>query len=190
MRLTLRDCLSCPPSTSGTFSKKLKPLHCAKAIFPRYGSSLADQSKLSRWHYTFWNFDQISMFWQEEALDFLYFHYNPRLQCSNNMCASVFQHIFTALALQLHCSSDKDNKYMLDIFSLQFVRLQLEMKSNIQSFPPLPTIRVPRHLHISTFTHHDFLKGLLPIIGLSWTKDIYSLGLLSITGLSWKKASH
>ena len=66
--------------------------------------------------------------------DFLYFHYNPRLQCSNNMCASVFQHIFTALALQLHCSSDKDNKYMLDIFSLQFVRLQLEMKSNIQSF--------------------------------------------------------
>ena len=52
--------------------------------------------------------------------DFLYFHYNPRLQCSNNMCASVFQHIFTALALQLHCSSDKDNKYMLDIFSLQF----------------------------------------------------------------------
>ena len=68
--------------------------------------------------------------------DFLYFHYNPRLQCSNNMCASVFQHIFTALALQLHCSSDKDNKYMLDIFSLQFVRLQLEMKSNIQSFSP------------------------------------------------------
>ena len=71
-----------------------------------------------------------------EVDDFLYFHYNPRLQCSNNMCASVFQHIFTALALQLNCSSDKDNKYMLDIFSLQFVRLQLEMKSNIQSFSP------------------------------------------------------
>ena len=68
--------------------------------------------------------------------DFLYFHYNPRLQCSNNMCASVFQHIFTALALQLHCSSDKDSKYVLDIFSLQFVRLQLEMKSKIQSFSP------------------------------------------------------
>ena len=26
---------------------------------------------------------------------------------------------------------------------------------------------IHRHLHISTFTHHDFLKGLLPIIGLS-----------------------
>ena len=80
--------------------------------------------------------------------DFLYFHYNPRLQCSNNMCASVFQHIFTALALQLHCSSDKDNKYMLDIFSLQFVRLQLEMKSNIQSFSPFAY-----NLSSQTFTY-------------------------------------
>ena len=64
------------------------------------------------------------------------------------MCASVFQHIFTALALQLHCSSDKDNKYMLDIFSLQFVRLQLEMKSNIQSFSPFAY-----NLSSQTFTY-------------------------------------
>ena len=80
------------------------------------------------------------------------------------MCASVFQHIFTALALQLHCSSDKDNKYMLDIFSLQFVRLQLEMKSNIQSFPPFAynlssQTFTYQYIHPSwfferTFTHH------------------------------------
>ena len=80
------------------------------------------------------------------------------------MCASVFQHIFTALALQLHCSSDKDNKYMLDIFSLQFVRLQLEMKSNIQSFSPFAynlssQTFTYQYIHPSwfferTFTHH------------------------------------
>ena len=133
---------------------------------------------------------------RQKNIDFLYFHYNPRLQCSNNMCASVFQHIFTALALQLHCSSDKDNKYMLDIFSLQFVRLQLEMKSNIQSFSPFAynlssqtftyqyihpswffertfTHHRPqlnkRHLPIGTFTHHrpQLKKGLLPVTGFS-----------------------
>ena len=141
--------------------------------------------------------------------DFLYFHYNPRLQCSNNMCASVFQHIFTALALQLHCSSDKDNKYMLDIFSLQFhCSLSdcsyIEMKSNIQSFSPLPTIWVPRHLHTyqyihpswffeRTFTHYrpQLKKRHLPIGTFTHhrpqlKKDI-PLGLLPVTGFSWQK---
>ena len=111
-----------------------------------------------RWYFRYFK-DRCSYGWTMVGSltdDFLYFHYNPRLQCSNNMCASVSQHIFTALALQLHCSSDKDNKYMLDIFSLQFFRLQLEMKSIFKAFPPLPIIWVPRHLHISTFTHHDF----------------------------------
>ena len=91
------------------------------------------------------------------------------------MCASVFQHIFTALALQLHCSSDKDNKYMLDIFSLQFVRLQLEMKSNIQSFSPFAynlssQTFTYQYIHPSwfferTFTHHrpQLNKRHLPI---------------------------
>ena len=68
----------------------------------------------------------------------------------------------------------------------------------------MPTIWVPRHLHISTFTHHDFLKGLLPIlcrpqlnkrhlpIGTfthhrpQLKKDI-PVGLLLVTGFSWKK---
>ena len=136
--------------------------------------------------------------------DFLYFHYNPRLQCSNNMCASVFQHIFTALALQLHCSSDKDNKYMLDIFSLQFVRLQLEMKSNIQSFSPFAynlssQTFTYQYIHPSwfferTFTHHrpQLNKRHLPIGTFTHhrpqlKKDIPLLGLLPVTGLSWKK---
>ena len=135
--------------------------------------------------------------------DFLYFHYNPRLQCSNNMCASVFQHIFTALALQLNCSSDKDSNYMLDIFSLQFVRLQLEMKSKIQSFSPFAynlssQTFTYQYIHPSwfferTFTHHrpQLNKRHLPIGTFihhrPQLKKGIPLGLLPVTGFSWKK---